>query len=88
MTGNKILQPLLAEWTSDAALVAIHGKMEPFSEQLANVILKNFFKGQTVDAFKLLPEYGDWPWCGHQISKAFVFETRKGIWVMSFGMSS
>lgn len=82
------LQPLVAGWTCDEKLVAISGKNGYLLSQiLVENLLPAFFKKENVEVYKVLPEWGDWPW-GDQMSDEFLFETKKGIWVMHFGVST
>jgi hypothetical protein len=79
---------LIKPWTCDEALLRINGRNGyPLSEYLVNSLLKDFFDKQQVNLYKLLPDYGDWPW-GDHLSEEFVFETADNIYIMHFGEST
>lgn len=82
------LQQLIQPWTCDHDLIEISGRNGyPLSEYLVKFILKEFFKNQNVEVFKLLPDWGKWHW-GDHMSEEYLFVTEDKIFIMHLGESS
>ena len=74
----------ISEWTCDEALASLNGKHGyALSWYLVKFLLIPFFKNQQVQVFKLLPDWGEWPW-GSTMSEDFIFETEDNMYVMQF----
>jgi len=82
------LAELIKDWTCDSALESFRGRNgTPLSEYLVKFLLKDFFRNQSVEVYRLLPHWGDWPW-GDHMSEEFLFETEEKIFIMHLGESS
>ena len=82
------LEALISKWTCDHDLENINGKNGYYlSEYLIDFLLKDLFKDKKVNAYKMLPDWGDWHW-GDHMSEEYIFETDEKIFIMHFGESS
>ena len=82
------LAELIKDWTCDSELESFRGRNGTLlSKYLVKFLLKDFFRDQSVEVYRLLPHWGDWPW-GDHMSEEFLFETEEKIFIMHLGESS
>lgn len=83
------LPPKISKWTCDEALKNMVGKAHGYSlsQYLVQFLLRDFFKSNSLNVFKLLPDHGAWHWAD-QMSETFVFEAELEIYLLHFGESS
>ncbi|SKC79022.1 hypothetical protein [Ohtaekwangia koreensis] len=85
---EKNLQGLVQNWTCDKDLSGLHGKNGfLLSECLINSLLKEFFKKENVEVYKMLPDWGTWHW-GDHMSEEYLFVTNRKIFILHLGESS
>jgi len=85
---EEVFPTQIKNWTCDTALESINGQNGySLSEYLVKFLLKEFFDSKQANLYKLLPDWGDWPW-GDQMGEEFIFETESNIYIMHFGESS